>query len=146
MPSMSAASAASTSSAAKPFQLRAGSAPSSTWSAAAPGPVTRVVDRGSAAGAEDRGARPLEPPRAVVADHDGRPGELVVEVELGVDRGDLDELEPLGEELRRPGRRLAGVVPPLEGDDEQSSTLESGRLIHSWCPAFRPGRPGSPPQ
>ena len=105
-----------------------------------------VIRGGRAPRAEDRGAGPFEAPHAVVADDDRGPGELVVEVELGVDRGDLDEAEPLGQELRRPGRRLAGVVPSLEGDDEQPPALEPGRLIHSRCPASRPGRPGSLPQ
>ena len=59
------------------------------------GPVPRRRPAAACRSAEDRGARPLEAPLAVAVDRDLRPRVLVVEVELGVDRGDLDEAEPL---------------------------------------------------
>ena len=80
---------------------------------------------------------------AVVADHDRRPCELVVEVELGIDRGDLDELEPLARSFAaRVAASPASFHPSKATTSSRPVRPRSPRNLGWLIPGWRPVRPG----
>ena len=122
-------------------------------------PRTSTTSRPSPAAArqQDPGRRPGDPARAVVVEHDVGPVDLEVVVVLGVERARSARRPRPSQVLDRGRRRLAGVVPALEGRDHDR-VAQLGHVLELDHPclhesvgsvpaatASRPGRPAYGP-